>query len=73
MPGSCSRFIEALTDDDREYLIRAWRTHPTHAARVRAHAILLSAKGVSVPKLSNIFSIDDDTARRWLKRWEELG
>lgn len=73
MPRPCSRFVEDLSDDDRQFLINAWRTHPVHAVRVRAHAILLSAKGLSVPDLTKIFSIDDDTARSWLKRWEERG
>jgi transposase len=73
MPRPCSRFIENLSENDREFLIKTWRTHPVHAVRLRSHAILLSAKGVSVPELTNIFSIDDDTARSWLERWEKRG
>jgi transposase len=73
MPRPCSRFVDELNDADREFLIKAWRTHPAHASRARAHAILLSDKGFSVPEICSVFSIDDDTARSWLKRWEERG
>ncbi|HBJ38100.1 MAG TPA: hypothetical protein DDZ51_25755 [Planctomycetaceae bacterium] len=73
MPHPCSRFAEDSSDDNRQFLINAKRTHPAHAVRVRAHGILLNAKGLSVPDLTKIFSIDDDTAWIWLKRWEEGG
>ena len=73
MPRPCCRFIEKLSEDDCEFLTKTWRSHNSHAVRARAHAILLSAKGITVPELTKIFSIDDDTARSWLKRWEERG
>jgi len=73
MPRPCCRFIKDLSEEDRAFLVKAWRSHSVHAVRARAHAILLSAKGISVPELTTIFSIDDDTARSWLKRWEERG
>jgi transposase len=69
----CTRFIADLTDDDREFLLKTWRTHDRHSVRCRAHAILLSAQEVSVPQLTMIFNIDDDTARSWLSRWEQGG
>ncbi len=73
MPRPCCRFIKDLSEDDREFLTATWRSHTSHVARARAHAILLSAKGMSIPELKKIFSIDDDTARSWLKRWEQNG
>lgn len=65
--------VADLTDDDREFFLKTWRTHDRHSVRCRAHAILLSAQEVSVPQLTMIFNIDDDTARSWLSRWEERG
>ena len=73
MARPCTRFITALSSDDLEFLLMTWRTHKTHSVRCRAHAIILSSQNVSVPELTRIFGIDDDTARSWLARWEQRG
>lgn len=73
MARPCTRFITDLSDEDLEFLLATWRTHKHHAVRCRAHAIVLSSQEVSVPELTRIFGIDDDTARSWLARWEERG
>lgn len=73
MARPCTRFITDLSNEDLEFLLTTWRTHKYHAVRCRAHAIVLSSQKVSVPELTQIFGIDDDTARSWLTRWEERG
>jgi transposase len=73
MTRVCTRFIADLSVEDQEFLVVSWRTHSAHAVRVRSHAILLSAKGISVPQLTEIFSVDDNTVRSWLDRWDGQG
>ena len=49
------------------------RTGKSHRERVRAHAILLSAKGFDVETLSVIFGVDRDTVSAWLNRFKHGG
>lgn len=49
------------------------RTGKSHRERVRAHAILLSAKGFDVETLAVIFGVDRDTVSAWLNRFEQGG
>jgi len=50
-----------------------YKNHPRHAARKRAHAILLSDAGFSLKKLSATFGICRQTASTWLHLWDEQG
>ena len=40
---------------------------------MRAHAILLSAKGYRLDQLADIFEADRDTVSRWLDDWLTCG
>ena len=48
------------------------RNHPSHRARQRAHALLLSARRYSINQIADIFSVDRETVSSWLLRWEEF-
>ena len=73
MARPCTRFITDLSVDDLEFLLGTWRSHKHHIVRWWAHAIILSSQKVSVPELTKVFGIDDDTARSLLTRWEQHG
>lgn len=46
-----TRFVSALSEEDRPWLEDAWKHHAAHATRCRAHAILLSERRRTVYEL----------------------
>lgn len=52
---------------------RLHREGATHRERVRAQAVLLSSRGMSLKMLSTIFEVDRDTVSGWLDRFLEGG
>jgi transposase len=67
------RQVRELRDKEKTALEQLHRTGTSHRERVRAHAVLLSAKGFELDTLAVIFSVDRDTVSRWLERFEEGG
>jgi hypothetical protein len=55
------RFVQSLTDAIRQSLEDRYRHHASFALRQRAHAILLNARGFTIPQLQEIFAVDRDT------------
>lgn len=66
-----TRFIESLSQEQGVALNHIVRNHPSHRTRMRAHAILLSARRYSINQIADIFSVDRETVSSWLARWEE--
>lgn len=66
------KFVEPLSEAERECLQNVWREHETYVVRCRAHAILLSSQGYTVEQLQKIFDISRPTALGWINRWQEL-
>lgn len=73
MARPAERFIDKLSDQQRAQLQCLWRQDERHRVRCRAHAILLSNNGISVPELCNIFGTSRPTMYEWLDRWEQSG
>ena len=67
------RFVKALTEEIKAQLSEIHHGHADFAFRKRAHAILLSAKGITVNQLHDIFEVDRDTVSAWIKRFETSG
>ena len=67
------KFISVLTEVDRAALETVHHDAKTHRQRQRAHAVLLSGKGFTVPQMADIFSVDRDTISGWLDTWQERG
>jgi transposase len=67
------RQVRELSEKEKTDLEQLHRSGTSHRERVRAHAVLLSAKGFEVETLAVIFSVDRDTASRWLERFEQGG
>ncbi len=44
-----------------------------HRIRMRAHSILLSAKGYTIEIIADIFQAARDTVSSWIDRWEQSG
>lgn len=54
-------------------LTQLHQTGKTHRQRQRAHAVLLSAKGVTLDQLALMCDADRDTISGWLDAWQERG
>jgi len=66
-----ARFIKPLSSEQQRSLNHIMRNHPSHRARTRAHAVLLSWRNYSINQIADIFSVDRETVTSWLTRWEE--
>ncbi len=67
------RRINDLSREAIASLEQLHRTGTSHRERVRAHAILLSARGFDLETLALVFGVDRDTASAWLDRFEQGG
>lgn len=67
------RFIAPLTAAQVEALEGLHRGGRNHRERQRAHAVLLSAKGLTMDQGAHVLGVDRDAISRWLSRWEAGG
>jgi transposase len=67
------RFVKTPTEEIIEQLSEIYHGHSDFAFRKRAHAILLSSKGITINQLQDIFEVDRDTISAWIKRFETSG
>lgn len=68
-----TRFVKALTEEEKEILAYLRDYGETPRIRRRAHAVLLSAAGKPVNEIAEIFDTTRETVSSWLKRWEAEG
>ena len=47
--------------------------HPSHAPRIRAHAILLSHTGFQLSMIARIYSVCRQTVSTWIHAWDTGG
>ena len=66
-------YIEQLTTEEISTLNEMHIKHPLHLSRRRAHAILLSYQGASVPMICSIYPVCRQTVSTWFSKWDELG
>ncbi|SRR6266581_3050880 len=64
--------IGPLTDGQRQALERLRRRAVGRVSQ-RAHMVLLSARGYSVPRIAEIFAVGQDVVRTWLHRYARQG
>ena len=67
------RYIQNLTEEDKESLINGYKNGTTHNFRIRCQCILLSSQGKSVSELKKTFTISHLTIYNWFNRWESEG
>jgi transposase len=66
-----TKFVQPLTDEQREQLKEVMKSQSPHRPRMRAHAILLSERRYSIDQIADIYQIDRDRVSEWLDWWEE--
>lgn len=65
-------YVRPPTETETQELKRMMRAEAGRVSQ-RAHMVLLSARGRSVPELAEIFERDRQWVRRWLKRFNAAG
>lgn len=73
MAKTPTKFVEPLSEDEKEDLWGFVCHGTTLRMRHRAHAILLSDLKRSVEDIAQIFRVCTKTAASWIDRWNELG
>ena len=65
--------VNPLPLKEIETLEEMHKNHPSHAPRIRAHAILLSDDGFKLSEISSIYNVCRQTVATWLHAWEDVG
>ena len=65
--------VRALLPHEFTTLEEAFKNHPKHRCRFRAHAILSSYHGFSIKQISPLLLVRYSTVSLWFEQWFELG
>ena len=68
-----TKFVSALSLDQVRSLEALAEDAPVRRVRMRAHGILLSARGSSVDEIARIYQVHRDTVSSWLDRFTHSG
>lgn len=66
-----TKFVKPLTDEQHEQLKEIMKSQAPQRKRMRAHAILLSARHYSINQIADIYQVDRDRVSEWLDWWEQ--
>ncbi len=67
------KYATHLTPEIKKMLQEMWHNHPVSRCRQRAHGILLSANGYTIPQISPILGVERRAVSAWIDNWESLG
>lgn len=67
------RYVQPLTDEQRELLETTMKNDASLRARTRAHSLLLSSQGTTLKEIAKTSQVDRDPVSAWLKKWEHHG
>jgi transposase len=67
------KFVPPLSDPEMHTLTDMQRFHPSRRARMRAHGILLSHQGFSMPRIATVYQVSRYAVSAWLDRWQRAG
>jgi transposase len=67
------RYVHPLIDTQRDLLEHTMTHDPSPRARARAHSLLLSAEGMTIKDITQLYKVDRDTVSTWIKKWEHDG
>ena len=65
-----TKFVKPLTPEQREQLQAIMKSTAPQRTRMRAHAVLLSARRYSIDQIADIYQVDRDRVSQWLEWWE---
>jgi transposase len=67
------KYVALLTDVEIQTLQEMHRYHPARRARMRAHSLLLSHQGVSMPQIARMYQVDYRSVSSWIDQWQTRG
>ena len=67
------RYVQPLTDEQRELLEKTMKEDPAFRARSRAHSLLLSAAGTAIQAIATAYQVHRVTVSAWITHWEQHG
>jgi transposase len=67
------KYVTPLNETEIQTLYAMHRYHPSRRARMRAHSLLLSHQGVSMPHIARIYQVDRRSVSTWIDRWQTRG
>ena len=67
------KYVLPLNDTEIQTLYDMHRYHPSRRARMRAHSLLLSHQGLSIPHIARIYQVDRRSVSSWIDRWQTQG
>ena len=67
------RYVQPLTDEQRELLEKTMKEDTAFRARSRAHSLLLSAGGTPIQTIAKTYQVHRVTVSAWIKTWEQHG
>jgi len=67
------RYVETLSEKDKEKLNSLLKEHTSHNVRRRAHSVLLSADGFQINEIARVYQIHRETVMNTFSRWEKDG
>jgi transposase len=67
------RYVQPLTQEQRQLLETTMKDAPTFRARSRAHGLLLSAHGTTIKDIAKTYQVHRVTVSAWIKNWEQHG
>jgi transposase-like protein len=67
------KYVTPLTASEIHTLHEMQRAHPVRRARMRAHSILLSHQGSSIPPIARVYEVDRRSVSSWVDRWQQEG
>jgi transposase len=67
------KYVAPLRDDEIQTLHDLHRYHPSRRARMRAHSLLLSHQGYSIPHSARFYQGDRRSVSPWIDRWQTRG
>jgi transposase len=67
------KFVKQLTDAEVVTLQHCMLNHENSSCRIRAHSVLLSARGYKINQIADIYDVVRNTVSKWLDTWESEG
>jgi len=67
------KYVAPLREDEIQTLHDMHRYHPSRRARMRAHSLLLSHQGYSIPHIAHVYQVDRRSVSTWIDRWQTMG
>jgi transposase len=67
-----TKFVEELSEEQKSELQKIMKSRAPQRERMRAHAVLLSARRFSIDQIAAIYEVDRDRVSFWLERWRDI-